>query len=84
MLAGVSISILAILTHGEHMNDRSSEIIMQLNRLSNERSLTQNVRNKIREAQHHIQDLDFKLEEFERNPLIQNRRAMNIVGVKSN
>ena len=73
MLAGVSISILAILTHGEHMNDRSDEIIKQLNRLTNDRSLTPNVRNKIREAQHHIQDLDLKLEELERDPLIQNR-----------
>lgn len=66
------------------MNDKSNEIIKQLNRLTNDRSLTVNVRNKIREAMRHIQDLDFKLEEFERNPLIQNRRAMNIVGVKSN
>ena len=65
------------------MNDRSSEIIMQLNRLSNERSLTQNVRNKIREAQHHIQDLSIKLKEFECDELIQNRRVMNIVGVQS-
>jgi hypothetical protein len=65
------------------MNDRSSEIIMQLNRLSNERSLTQNVRNKIREAQHHIKDLSIKLKEFECDELIQNRRVMNIVGVQS-
>ena len=55
------------------MNDRSNEIIKQLNRLANDRNLTINVRNKIREAQHHIQDLDVKLEEFERDPLIQNR-----------
>ena len=47
------------------MNDRSNEIIKQLNRLANERSLTPNVRNKIREAQHHIQDLNLKLKEFE-------------------
>jgi hypothetical protein len=64
------------------MNDKSNEIIKQLNRLTNDRSLTVNVRNKIREAMPcHIQDLDFKLEEFERNPLIQNRRIMNIVEV---
>ena len=47
------------------MNDRSNEIIRQLNRLANERSLTLNARNKIREAQHHIQDLNIKLKEFE-------------------
>ena len=63
------------------MNDRSNEIINQLNRLVNERTLTPNVRNKIRETLHHIQDLDVKLEEFERDPLIQNRRTMNIVEV---
>ena len=66
------------------MNDRSNEIIKQLNRLTNDRGLTVKVRNKIREALHHIQDLDFKLEEFERDPLIQNRRTMNIVEVWSN
>ena len=65
------------------MNDRSNEIIMQLNRLANERGLTLNVRNKIREAQHHIQDLSIKLKEFECDQLIQNRRTMNIVEVKS-
>ena len=65
------------------MNDRSNEIIKQLNRLANERSLTPNVRNKIREAQHHIQDLGIKLEEFECDQLIQNRRTMNIVEVQS-
>jgi hypothetical protein len=81
VLAVVSISILAILAHREQMNDRSNEIIKQLNRLANDRGLTLNVRNKIREALHHIQDLDFKLEEFERDPLIQNRRKMNIVEV---
>jgi hypothetical protein len=63
------------------MNDRSNEIINQLNRLVNDRTLTLNVRNKIRETLHHIQDLDVKLEEFERDPLIQNRRTMNIVEV---
>ena len=61
------------------MNDRSEEIIKQLNRLVNDRNLTPNVRNIIREAQHHIQGLDLKLEEFERDPLIQNRRTMNIM-----
>ena len=55
------------------MNDRSNEIIKQLNRLANDRNLTPTVRNKLREAQHHIQDLDLKLEELERDPLIQNR-----------
>ena len=63
------------------MNDRSNEIIKQLNRLTNDRSLSIKARNKILEALRHIQDLDFKLEEFERDPLIQNRRTMNIVEV---
>ena len=65
------------------MNDRSNEIIKQLNRLANERSLTPNVRNKIREAQHHIRDLSIKLVEFECDQLMQNRRTTNIVEVQS-
>ena len=65
------------------MNDRSNEIIMQLNRLANERGLTLNVRNKIREAQHHIQDLSIKLKEYECDQLIQNRGTMNLVEVQS-
>ncbi len=39
------------------MNDRSNEIIKQLNRLANDRNLALNVRNKVRDALHHIQDL---------------------------
>jgi uncharacterized protein (UPF0147 family) len=80
-LAGVSISVLAILTSREHMNDRSNEVIKQLNRLANDRSLTLNVRNKVRDALHHIQDLNLKLKEFECDPIIQNRRTKNMVEV---
>lgn len=65
------------------MNDRSNEIIKQLNRLANERSLTPNVRNKIREAQHHIQDLNLKLKEFELVAEVDRfAQSMNIVGTR--
>jgi hypothetical protein len=63
------------------MNDRSDEIIKQLNRLANDRSLAISVRNKIRQALHHIQELNFQLDEFERDPLIQNCRKMNVVEI---
>ena len=63
------------------MNDRSNEIIRHLNRLANDRSLTLNARNKVRDALHHIQDLNLKLKEFERDPIIQNRRTMDMVEV---
>ena len=63
------------------MNDRSNEIIKQLNRLANDRNLALNVRNKVRDALHHIQDLNLKLKEFERDPIIQNRRSMDMVEV---
>ena len=41
----------------ESMESRSEEIINQLNRLSNDRSLPPAVRNKIREAVDHIKKL---------------------------
>ena len=63
------------------MNDRSNEIIKQLHRLANDRNLALNVRNKVRDALHHIQDLNLKLKEFERDPIIQNRRSMDMVEV---
>jgi hypothetical protein len=63
------------------MNDRSNEIIKQLNRLANDRNLALNVRNKVRDALHHIQDLNLKLKEHERDPIIQNRRSVDIVEV---
>ena len=63
------------------MNDRSNEIIKQLNRLANDRNLALNVRNKVRDALHHIQYLNLKLKEHERDPIIQNRRSVDIVEV---
>ena len=39
------------------MIDKSNEIIKQLNRLANDRSLTPKVRGNIREAAQHIKDL---------------------------
>jgi len=39
------------------MIGRSDEIIRQLNRLANDRTLNMHARNKIREATHHIQEL---------------------------
>jgi len=41
----------------ECMNSRSEEIIKQLNRLINDRNLAMPVRNKIRDAVHHIRKL---------------------------
>jgi len=48
------------------MNDKSSELVKQLNRLLNDRSLAPSARNQVREAMLHIKDLDFKLKEFQR------------------
>ena len=45
------------------MNHRSNEIIKQLNRLVNDRSLTQQARNRINEAVQHIRELQLKLAE---------------------
>ncbi len=39
------------------MNDRSNEIIKQLNRLANNRTLPMQARNKMLEAARHIKDL---------------------------
>ena len=43
------------------MNDRSDEIIKQLNRLANDRSLASYVRNKLRVAINHVRELQSKL-----------------------
>ncbi|MEM7564708.1 MAG: hypothetical protein AAF353_16910 [Pseudomonadota bacterium] len=39
------------------MKDRSDEIVKQLNRLANDRSLAPIARNKIRDAVQHIKDM---------------------------
>ena len=39
------------------MTERSNEIIRQLNRLANDRSLPPNARNKVRDAVQYIKDL---------------------------
>ena len=49
------------------MIERSNEIIKQLNRLANDRNLSPQVRNKVRDALQHIKDLDFRLKEFQRS-----------------
>lgn len=43
------------------MNHRSDEVIKQLNRLANDRSLAPYVRNKLRDAINHVRELQFKL-----------------------
>ncbi len=45
------------------MNNRSSEIIKQLNRLANDRSLPMQARNKINDAVRHIRELQHRLKE---------------------
>ena len=45
------------------MNNRSSEIIKQLNRLANDRSLPMQARNKINDAVRHIRQLQHRLKE---------------------
>jgi hypothetical protein len=44
------------------MNDRGYEIIKQLNRLANDRSLSPRVRNKVRDAAQYIRDMQNELE----------------------
>ena len=44
------------------MNDRGNEIIKQLNRLANDRSLPQQVRNKARDAVQYIKELQHVVE----------------------
>lgn len=46
------------------MNSRTNEIIKQLNRLANDRSLSLQVRNRVREAAQHIRELQLKLAEM--------------------
>lgn len=43
------------------MIGRSDEVIKQLNRLVNDRTLAPNVRSKIREAMRHIREMELKL-----------------------
>ena len=45
------------------MYNRSSEIIKQLNRLANDRSLPMQARNKINDAARHIRELQQRLKE---------------------
>ena len=45
------------------MNSRSNEVIKQLNRLANDRSLPLQARNRINEAVRHIRELQHKLTE---------------------
>lgn len=48
------------------MSNRSSEIIKQLNRLANDRSLPTPTRNRIRDAVRHISELALELSAQER------------------
>ncbi|MDH3469595.1 MAG: hypothetical protein OES26_27545 [Gammaproteobacteria bacterium] len=45
------------------MKDRSNEVIKQLNRLANDRSLPTQARNKINDAVRHIRELQLRLTE---------------------
>jgi len=45
------------------MNSKSNEMIKQLNRLVNDRSLPMQARNRINEAVRHIRELQLKLKE---------------------
>ena len=45
------------------MNDRSKEIVKQLNRLANDRNIPKQARNKINNAARHIRTLQDKLQE---------------------
>ena len=45
------------------MNNKSNEIIKQLNRLVNDRSLPMQARNRVNEAIRHIRELQLKLAE---------------------
>ena len=57
VLIVTSNSGLTTATDREHMIDRSNQIIKQLNRLANDRSLPPQARNKMHEAIQHIKDL---------------------------
>lgn len=46
------------------MQSKTDEILIQLNRLANDRSLTLQTRNKIRIAVQHIRELQFKLKDL--------------------
>jgi uncharacterized protein (UPF0147 family) len=46
----------------EQVENRSHEIVKQLNRLANDRSLPMHARNKINQALQHIKELQLKLE----------------------
>lgn len=45
------------------MSSRSDEVMKQLNRLVNDRNITPQARNQIREAVNHIRDLQCQLSE---------------------
>ncbi len=49
------------------MNDRSFEIIKQLNRLANNRTLPTQARNKMLEAARHIKDLHREYATYQRS-----------------
>lgn len=44
------------------MENRSQEIVKQLNRLANDRSLPMQARNKINQALQHVKELQLRLE----------------------
>ena len=46
------------------MNDKSNEIIKQLNHLVNDRNLALYTRNKLRDAVNHVRELQLKLSEL--------------------
>lgn len=54
------------LTNESQMIERSNEVIKQLNRLANDRSLAPQTRNKLREAVQHIKDLQIRITELKR------------------
>jgi len=51
------------------MMEKSTEIIKQLNRLANDRTLAPQARDKVREAMQHIKDLGFRLKEIQRDKI---------------
>jgi len=61
------------------MNNRTEEIIKQLNRLANDRNLAPYTRNKLWDAINHIRELQLRLSESTRDPeLVMNERAEHL------
>ena len=66
------------------MNNRSDEIIKQLNRLANDRSVGSHTRNKARDAINHVRDLQLKLSVLMRDAeLVMNERVERIETIMS-